>query len=333
MRHVFVLLLAAAGAIATAAEAWDPPEEAVLAEIPFAAGHTSGVWIDLAPADVDRPMVLQLDTGASASVLTPALAGALGVRVRRLKSTPYRRPTRLGRDLQFWIDTRWSDTASSAGMEFGLLGGTFLSSYVIEIDYGARRVRFLDKRKGRVPESVDAAGEQVLPLKIVGNRPYLDVDVAGETSLALLDTGASLPMVIEAAVADALGIESHEAPGFEVYGTVTRIDATIAFAGVGLGGDVFPETPLLVAESTFNQGATSGVILGAPILARYVVRIDYPKRRLWLRRLAEPAAQELEVEHHMREAVSRPPAEAAPPLRYPSPDARDPQDPVGPSGL
>jgi hypothetical protein len=333
MRHVPALFLAASVLASVAADAWDPPDEAVLASIPFDGGGRSGVWIDLAPVDAERRMILQLDTGASDSVLTPALARSLGVRVRRLKSTPYRRPTRLDRDLQFWIDTSWSDTASSAGREFGLLGGTFLSSYVVEIDYGARRVRFLDKRKGRVPESVDAAEEQVLPLKIIGNRPYVDVTVAGETSLALLDTGADLPVVIEATTAEALGIESREATGFVVHGTVARIDATIGFAGVRLGEDAYPETPLLVAESTFNQGANSGVVLGAPILARYVVRIDYTKRRLWLRRLAEPAAAELEVEQHMRDSVSEPPAEGAPPLRYPPSDAGDPEDPVGPSGL
>jgi len=344
MCNVRLLALAAVLLLPAVAEGWDPPEEAVLAEIPFATDRPHGVWVDLAPLDSDRPMVLQLDTGASDSVLTPGLARALGIRARRLKSTPYRRPTRLDRDLQFWIDTSWSDTSAGGTMEYGLLGGTFLSSYVVEVDYASRRVRFLHGRKGRVPESVEARGEQVLPLKIVGNRPYVDVALGGETSLALLDTGADLPVVVEDEVAATLGIESFEAPGFVVHGTVTRLDATIGFAGVGFGVDAYPEIPVLVAESTFNQGGASGVVLGAPILARYVVRIDYPKRRLWLRRIEEPSAPELEVEERMRESVSRTPVAGAPghaegapgpaeSLRYPPSDAGDPEDRSSPSGL
>jgi predicted aspartyl protease len=67
-----------------------------------------------------------LDTGASKSVLTPRVARQLGVSVRRTKNTPYRRATRLGRDLSFYIDTRRTDTASRTGWEYGFLGGEFL---------------------------------------------------------------------------------------------------------------------------------------------------------------------------------------------------------------
>jgi hypothetical protein len=51
-------------------------------------------------------LVLLLDTGASFSVFTPLAARAAGVSVRRDKSSPYRRATRLGRDLQFYVDAR-----------------------------------------------------------------------------------------------------------------------------------------------------------------------------------------------------------------------------------
>lgn len=87
-----------------------------------------------------------LDTGAAGNVMTPRYARALRVTVRRHKSTPYRRSTILGRDLQFWIDTHSSDTASRMGLETGLVGADFLREYVVEVDYAARRVRFLEPR-------------------------------------------------------------------------------------------------------------------------------------------------------------------------------------------
>ena len=102
------LLLSAVAAAAEepAAAATDatgePPPEAVLADLPFLdPPDARTVTVDLAREGSARPFPLLLDTGAQSSVLTPALARELGVNVRRLKSTPYRRATRLGRDLQW----------------------------------------------------------------------------------------------------------------------------------------------------------------------------------------------------------------------------------------
>lgn len=60
-----------------------------------------------------------LDTGATFSVFTPLFVRSLGVTVRRTKSTPYRRATKLGRDLQFFVDTESSDTGSRTNWEYG----------------------------------------------------------------------------------------------------------------------------------------------------------------------------------------------------------------------
>jgi len=183
-------ILAALLAVAPLSRASEPPPEAVLAELPFEAGESNRVIIDLAPEGSAKPFPLFLDTGADWSVLTPRMARDLGVKVRRLKNDPYRRETRLGRDLQFWIDDRSSDTASKTGWEYGLLGGQFLAEYVLEIDFPARRVRFLDRRRYEVPEQTDAPDEAVLPVKLVSNRPAVEIGVEGRPILVMLDTGA-----------------------------------------------------------------------------------------------------------------------------------------------
>ena len=80
--------------------------------VPFEPGPLTRVMVNLAPPG-KRPLVLMLDTGAAGSVVTPRMARELGVTVRPAKTTPYRRGTLLGRDLQFYIDTESSDTAAS----------------------------------------------------------------------------------------------------------------------------------------------------------------------------------------------------------------------------
>ena len=138
----------AASALAGPAAAGEPPEAAVLATLPFdAAAHPMQIVIDLAPEGNARRLPFQLDTGATGSVVTPQLARAMGVRVSAIKGTPYRRRTALGRDVQFVVDTRRSDTRSASGIEFGLLGGDFLSDYVVELDLARHRVRFLDPER------------------------------------------------------------------------------------------------------------------------------------------------------------------------------------------
>ena len=110
----------------------EPPSEAVVGELPFLDGASeSAVFIDLAPDGSARALSLQLDTGATATVLTPQFARSLGVNVRSLKSSPYRRRTRLGRDLLFQVQTGGSDqSARLAPFDYGLLGGDFLDDFV-----------------------------------------------------------------------------------------------------------------------------------------------------------------------------------------------------------
>src|SRR5262245_7483912 len=165
---------------ADAAASPEPDAKAVLATLPFlgdAPPHR--IFVDLAPEGNARKMPFQLDTGATTSYVSPNLARVMGVKVSRTKSDPYRRKTSLGRDLLFYGDTRRSDTGSSSGNEFGLLGADFLADYVLELDFAQRRVRFLDPQQFQVPSKTAAKDEAVLPLMVVSNRPGLKVQVNG----------------------------------------------------------------------------------------------------------------------------------------------------------
>jgi hypothetical protein len=283
------LALALAALLAAPARGDEPAPDAVLADLPFEAGEPNRVIVDLAP-EGHRPFPLMLDTGASGSVLTPLLARELGVRVRRTKDTPYRRPTRLGRDLQFWVDDRSSDTGSKTGWEYGLLGGEFLAEYVLEIDFPARRVRFLDRRRYQVPERADAPGEAVLPLQIVSNRPHLEIEVEGRPARLILDTGSPDTAILSGQAVRKMGLTFSPLLSVRGGSVLGPLDLELVeVGGLRLGPFLFPAPfPLFVApRGWYNQGGSTDSVIGYDLLAPFVLRIDYSRRRLWLRRAQE----------------------------------------------
>jgi len=197
---VIALLVFALWGTRTSAE--EPAPEAVLAVLPFLDfPEPNRIIVDLAPEGSAKPLRLMLDTGASHSVMTPPAARELGVQVRRIKQDPYRRPTRLGRDLLFFVDARVTDTGSKTGWEYGLLGGNFLADYVVELDFPAHRVRLLDPKRYAVPPATSAQEEAVVPLRVVGQRPGVEVTLNGKNFVVMLDTGAPWSAVISGELA------------------------------------------------------------------------------------------------------------------------------------
>jgi predicted aspartyl protease len=290
VRSCFAIVVSLAAGAAVASPAPEPPADAVVGVLPFEeSSEPNRVMVDLAP-EGGRPFVMLLDTGASDSVLTPRMARQLGVRVRALKQDRYRRATRLGRDVQFWIDTRVSDTASRTGWEYGLLGAEFLNDFVLEIDFPGRAVRFLDPKKYEVPEQVAAEDERVVPVKMTSSRLLVPVHVNGRETRVLLDTGDPGPGVLSGKAAREVGIDVASLPEFGSAGTVlgsmqTRLlDAkSLQLAGFELGA-----VPLLVApKGWYNQVGPNDSTIGYDVLVSFVIRIDYPRKRLWLKRKSD----------------------------------------------
>jgi predicted aspartyl protease len=246
----------------------------------------SGAFIDLAREGSAQRFPLLLDTGASFSMLTPGLARELGIRVRASKGSPYRRATRLGRDLQFRVDTRRGDHASRIGIEFGLLGGNFLAQYVVEVDFPRRRVRFLDPDRFQTPEQTTAAEETVLSMQLVSSRPIVQAEIAGHPVSLLLDTGASFGVVMGGGAARAASLESRPAPGLSAVGVFGEVEVEFAEASrMRLGDQEFSDVPVVVApRGLYQQGTASDSLIGLDLLSQFTLRIDYPRKRLWLRR-------------------------------------------------
>ncbi len=264
-------------ALGVQAEPAAPPERL----LPFKPAGTNRIVVDLAPEASAHRLPLVVDTGASYSVMSPGVARRLGVSVRAAKRSPYRRTTRLGRDLSFFIDANASDTSFRMPEEFGLLGGNFLARFVLQIDFERRRVGFLEP----LPDYPAQEDEIALPLVIVSDRPHLEISVDGSPLRVLLDTGDPFGLSLMRRSAQKLGIASSRVEGLVVWGVLGPLRVELGEAKkIGIGPFELEQVPVLVHESNYNQGDASGAALGVDLLAMFDVRIDYPGRRLWLRK-------------------------------------------------
>ena len=274
---------------ATAESSGDTLEAALIGELRLEDrdGEINRMIVNVAPPN-HRPFPLWLDTGAADSVLTPRAAKENGVSVRRTKSSPYIQQTSLGVPLRFWVDTRWSDQSSGVGWDYGLLGGRFLAQFVVEFDFDARVVRFYEPKKLAVPETVTAPDETVVPIRLTGNRPFIEVDVGGEKPLqVLMDTGAPQTILASAKALKKIGIDTGDLP-VSSKGLFTRGSTDLKLKerqSVRIGSFDLGEVPMEVApRGAFNLGGNTDSLIGYDIISQFKVRIDYPNARLWLKR-------------------------------------------------
>lgn len=295
MRSRFLarLVLASAVSIAAAAATAAPevPPEAVLATLPFLdVDEPNRIYVDLAP-DGAEPFRLMLGIGSTYSVFTPLAARRAGISVRAIKSDDYRRATRLGRDLQFRVDTQSSDTGSKTGWEYGFLGGNFLADYVLEIDFTMERVRFIDPKRYSVPEQVSSSEDVVLPLPQRGRRAIIDVSIDGKAIPATLETGTHVPLILSGDAARKVGIDVESLQPFGTYGSALGpVEIRLAgFREVDIGGLRFRDVPVIVAPKGWYNlaGESSDTMLGFDLLSRFLVRLDYAHERVLLRRESE----------------------------------------------
>ncbi len=130
-------MLALDGAQLPAVSSRPPRQRGVLADLPFInTGAGDDIVIDIAQPD-DPAFLVTLDTGAADTVLSRRLARALGVSVRRVKTSPYRRNTVTGVPLKFWVTTQGG--GSDSYFDHALLGGEFMKHFVVDIGVVRRR--------------------------------------------------------------------------------------------------------------------------------------------------------------------------------------------------
>lgn len=287
---IALALLCAAQVAVADPPASEPAADAVLADLPFLAAAEAApleVRIDLA-VEGARPLPLLVDTGSPESFATPRAASDLGISLRRSKQTPYRRATRVGRDLELHVDTRRGETGAAADGEWAVLGARFLGAYVVEIDLPGRRVRFLDPKRFTVPEQVDAANEAVLPFRLDGHRPVIEIEIGGAKVPAAITTGAPGTLLLPGGhTAEAGLVPDPDAPKvLPPMPGAGKLEAVLA-PRIRIGPFEQTDVPILVAErGARGAGPRSEALLGVELLQDYVIRIDYPRKRLWIAKRA-----------------------------------------------
>lgn len=168
----------------------------------------------------------------------------------------------------------------------GIIGYDFFKNFVVELNYHRKYIRLHDPARYR-PRKRD----QAIPIQIINRKPYIKARVADNSGNEvvtnwLIDTGASQALSI-------------------YHSDLEKPDATLeAFIGRGLSGDMFGRIGRVhrfeLGEYAFEdviagypdtasirwviKGDTTYANLGAEILSRFNVTLDYTNYKLYLRK-------------------------------------------------
>lgn len=171
----------------------------------------------------------------------------------------------------------------------GIVGYNLISRFIVEVDYSARTLRFVDPAKWTAPEDVVE-----LPFDFGGNTPIARVPITtkdGRTVVARLQ--------IDCGSRGAIDLSRRFLEEHHLDAPKSAIDAPL---GAGVGGatqqrigrleSVDVAGVILKNPITSFSTATSGSeaspdfdgLLGGEILRRFTMIIDYPHERLLLRK-------------------------------------------------
>lgn len=272
-----------------------PPAQAapsVAYELPFT---LEGYLIVVEGKVNGQPAKLILDSGAGAGLYTPksaeklqlqsvgqTLVGGGGEKLVPAKITTAR--IELGGAVQEKQLGVILDLPSGSKAEFdGIVGYPFLKNYVVQIDYAAKRVRFIEPAQFSPDPKAD-----MLPMNLRMNIPEIPGKIDGLAGSLRLDTGFSGTLTFTSPT-----VQKNELT--KKY--PKRIETVL---GQGLGGVTTGEvTRVKTLELGKNkvQGVVTGLsadksgaladtgtiaLLGGEVLSRFTLTLDYPGKRVFL---------------------------------------------------
>ena len=243
---------------------------------------------------------LVLDTGAGVGLYTPksaeklglpilgqAMVGGGGEKMVPAKFTNAR--IELGGAVQEKQLGVILELPSGAKADFdGIVGYPFLKNYVVQIDYAAKKVRFLDPKHF----SPDPKATQ-LPMTLRMNIPEIPGKIDGIEGSLRVDTGYSGTLTFTSPTVQKNELSKKyqkrietvlgQGVGGVTIGEVTRIktlelgNLSVTDIVTGLSGDK--------AGALADTGTIA--LLGGEVLSRFTVTLDYPGRRFFLTKNAD----------------------------------------------
>jgi len=172
----------------------------------------------------------------------------------------------------------------------GLMGFNLFKDYIVEIDYLNEKITL---NKPEYFKYRDNKKDIILPLNFDGNKPYVNTTIETDDSIKvpvklLVDTGASDAIWLSEKSDDRINYPKKHVETFigrglsgDLYGVKGRIE------GIWVGPLVLPQPIVAFPDSeVIDQLMTSNDrngTIGAEILRRFHVTIDYRNSRLTLR--------------------------------------------------
>jgi len=271
---------------------------APIADIPFD-GDCGFILLESSIAG--KPLTFLLDTGFDVSILDAGIAERLGLRVveTRVEAQPGG-SVEMGRlapveltigklhvkDLNLQT-APIAAMGSFIGRDFhGIIGHDVLERYVVDIDYPKQRLRF------HTADGWDHTGAgQVLPVTITNGEVFVTAGIAIPAGRTVFG-----PFKLDTGSIDVAGLNLNFVRDSALIASGTR---ELVVGGVAVGGNTEGrmfradaivigahriETPLVgytVDSGGFENRADAGT-LGAAVLTRYRLILDYPRRRIIL---------------------------------------------------
>jgi hypothetical protein len=254
-----------------------------------------GVHLYVNAAIDDKPVLMVLDTGAGANILTPRAAKRLVLEAGNVRTNVQG----AGGDAAPASSVKIGklsigDAALKAQSAFviplpdvlacdGLLGTPFFQAWIVQFDYANLRLTLTPRAAFQAP-----AGATAVPIHFYNNIPALDATVDGIKGQFKIDTGAG----------DAVTLFGPFIEKQHLRGKYTPSIQTVTGRGIGglLYGDLvrLPEfrigsfrfTRVTADLSRQTEGAFAGVDsagnLGGEIWERFTLILDYPENKIFL---------------------------------------------------
>ncbi|HTY17994.1 MAG TPA: hypothetical protein VMH82_09725 [Myxococcota bacterium] len=269
------------------ARADDVPPEAVVAIFPFGTGDRASQIVLNIAADGTPPCELLVATGSSYSAASGRAISRLNEALGRIGRVPFSAATALQSgwlNLHERIFHQFNDKECS-----GVIGGSLLRDYVVDLDFAAKRVRFLDPLKFATAESTQDPQEAVIPIQMHSDVPSITIEIDRKPVDVFLATEAFPAVALSNRSAARIGIDTDALPrglDSKLVGRNTARVRPLEVTTLRIGGLGFESVPGIVAphDLYFVGGHASDSGIGYDLISSLRVRIDYARRRLWIRK-------------------------------------------------
>jgi hypothetical protein len=183
-----------------------------------------------------------------------------------------------------------ANLAARFGHDFdGIIGGDFISQYVVELDYQAREIKLYDKDKFTysgpgeiIPAQLNAAGHLTVDAEVtpIGSDPIKGtfvLDVGSGEALELNSPFVAEQHLLERGLKTIKGLGRAGAGG-EITGQLGRVSE------LKIGKFKISQPLTFFSQATAGASASSAVIgnIGGQILSRFKMLLDYSNNRIIL---------------------------------------------------